>query len=225
VISWAPGIISSSRTAPPVTCRRQPAQTSPIPRSRTTAFSGGIRRHRKTPILRPQSSFPFDTTEAEHDLRDLALAWQALAEDGIATAESHAETLLCSAAAKFPDDPEVLSALAYIEQKQGSIKPARDLYRRALAVDPGLIDAADNLGVIEAESGHVREAIELWQGAFRRAPGRSSIGMNLARSFCAVGRFDDARSYTLRVLEFNPDMGAAKNFLRSLNHTPPTCAD
>ncbi|MGH9502585.1 MAG: multiheme c-type cytochrome [Terriglobales bacterium] len=174
----------------------------------------------------PTALLPFpDTAEAEHDLRDLALAWQALAEDGIATAEQHADTLLRSAATKFPDDPEILSALAYIEQKQGSIKPARDLYRRALAADPNLIDAADNLGVIEAESGHVREAIALWQGAFKRAPGRSSIGMNLARSFCAVGRFDDARSYTLRVLEFNPDMGAAKNFFRSLNHTPPTCAD
>ncbi len=174
----------------------------------------------------PASLLPFpDSTEAEHDSRDLALAWQALADDGLTTAEPHAETLLRSAASKFPDDPEVLSALAYIEQRHGSTKQARDLYRRALAVDPDLIDAADNLGVIEAQSGQVREAIELWQGAFRRAPGRSSIGLNLARSFCAVGSFDEARSYTLRVLEFNPDMGAAKKYLRSLDRTHPGCAD
>lgn len=172
------------------------------------------------------SILPFpNTAEAEHDVRDLALAWQALADGGMSTAEPRAETLLRSAVSRFPNDPEILSGLAYIEQRQGSTRQASELYRRALAADPNLIDAADNLGVIEAESGHVREAIELWQGAFQRAPGRSSIGLNLARSFCALGKFDDARSYTLRVLEFNPDMGVAKNMLRSLNRTPPSCAD
>ncbi len=72
--------------------------------------------------------------------------------------------------------PSLLSALAYVEQRHGLTAQARELYRRALAVNPDLIDAATDLGVIEAESGHLREAIELWQGAFRRAPGRSSSG-------------------------------------------------
>ena len=168
--------------------------------------------------------FP-DSVEAEHDVRDLALAWQSLANSGVAAAEPHAETLLRSAVEKFPNDPEVLSGLAYIEQKNGSTRQAGDLYRRALALDPDLIDAADNLGVIEAQNGHGREAIELWQSAFRRAPAKSGIGLNLVRSFCALGRFDDARSYALRVLEFNPDMGVAKKLLQSLNRTPPSCAD
>ncbi len=171
------------------------------------------------------SLIPFpDSVEAEHDVRDLALAWQALANGGVVSAQPHAETLLRSAAVKFPDDPEVLSGLAYVDQRKGLTGKARDLYRRALDLDPGLIDASDNLGVIEAESGHLREAVELWQGAFRRAPGRSAIGLNLVRSFCAEGKFDDARSYVLRVLEFNPDMGVAKKLLQSLNRTPPSCS-
>jgi hypothetical protein len=168
--------------------------------------------------------FP-DSIEAEHDVRDLALAWEALANTGLAAAQPHAETLLRSAASKYPNDPEVLSGLAYVQQRNDAIGQARDLYRRALALDPDLLDAADNLGVIEAESGNLREAIELWQGAFRRAPGRSGIGLNLTRSLCAVGRFDDARSHILRVLEFNPDMGAGKRLLQSLDRTPPACAD
>jgi tetratricopeptide (TPR) repeat protein len=172
------------------------------------------------------SLLPFpDSIEAEHDVRDFALAWQALADSGDAAAEPHAEALLRTAAAKFPDDPEVLAGLAFVEQKNGATGKAQELYRRALALDPGLIDAADNLGVIEAESGHGREAIELWQGAFRRAPGRSGIGLNLVRSFCAMGRFDDARAYALRVLEFNPDLGVAKRLLQSLDRTPPACAN
>ncbi len=105
------------------------------------------------------------------------------------------------------------------------IPEARELYRRALILDPDLIDAADNLGVIEAQSGQVRTAMELWRGAFKRAPGRSELGLNLVRSFCAIGNFDDARSYTLRVLQFNPDLDAAKKLLRSLNHIPPGCVE
>ena len=164
--------------------------------------------------------FP-DSPEAEHDLRDLALAWQALANGGMEAAEPHAEALLRSAVAESPRDPELLSALAYVEQKHGL---TGELFRRALAVNPDLIDAATDLGVIDAESGHLREAVELWEGAFRRAPARSALGMNLVTAFCDVRQFDQARTTVLRVLEFNPDMPAAKKALRTLNHTPPDCS-
>lgn len=174
-----------------------------------------------TPELVP---FP-NSAQARQDIRDLALAWQTLANEGQEAAESRAESLLRTAAAEFPNDPDILSALAYVDQKHGLTAQPSEIYRRALAVNPDLIDAADDLGVIEAEKGHIREAIDLWEGAFRRAPGRSGIGLNLIRSFCALGKFDDARAYALRVLEFNPDLGDAKRLLRSLNHTPPSCAD
>lgn len=95
--------------------------------------------------------FP-DSLDAEHDLRDLGLAWQSLANDGLEAAEPHAESLLRSAVAEFPNDPEVLSALAYVEQKHGLTAQASELYRRALAVNPDLIDAAADLGVIEARN-------------------------------------------------------------------------
>jgi hypothetical protein len=168
--------------------------------------------------------FP-DSLDAEHDLRDLGLAWQSLANDGLEAAEPHAESLLRSAVAEFPNDPDVLSALAYVEQKHGLSAQAGELYRRALAVNPDLIDAAADLGVIEAETGHLREAVELWQGAFQRAPGRSALGMNLVVAFCDARQYDEARTTTLRVLEFNPDLPAAKKALQALDRTPPTCPD
>jgi Cytochrome c554 and c-prime len=168
--------------------------------------------------------FP-DSPQAEQDVRDLALAWQALANDGVEGAEAHAESLLRNAVAESPDDPDILSALAYVEQKHGLTAQASDLYRRALHVNPNLIDAAADLGVIEAESGHLREAVELWEGAFQRAPGRSSLGMNLVAAFCESRQFDQARTVTLRVLEFNPDMAAAKKALQALNRTPPDCGN
>src|SRR5208337_3927542 len=85
-----------------------------------------------------------------------------------------------------PKDPALLSSLAYVEQRRGAIDDARELYQRALAQDRNLLDAATNLGVIEANNGHLREAVTLWEGAFQRAPGRSSVGMNIARAFCSA---------------------------------------
>ena len=167
---------------------------------------------------------PFPPSKAaDHDVRDLALAWQSIVDSGMTMAQPRAEGLLRQAAAQSPDDPAVLSALGYVEQTNGASDKARELYRKALAIDPTLIEAATNLGVLEAQSGQLREAVRLWQGAFQRAPGRSNIGMNLASAFCAAGQFSDARSYTLRVLQFNPDLGSAKKLLNQLNAEPPKC--
>jgi Flp pilus assembly protein TadD len=138
------------------------------------------------------------------------------------SAEAEAERLLRLALVKS-SDPALLSAMGYVEQKHGGIDRVRELYEKALAIDPNLIDAATNLGVLQAKSGHMREAVTLWQGSFQRAPGRSSIGMNLARAFCGAGQFDEARTYTLRVLQFNPDLGAAKKLMNGLNADPPKC--
>ena len=168
-------------------------------------------------------AFPKSNKTTDHDVRDLALAWQSIVNSGMTMAQPQAEQLLKQALAQSPDDPAVLAALAYVEQKQGSKEKARDLYRRALAHDPTLIDAETNLGVLEARSGQLSEAVKLWQDAFRRAPGRSETGMNLAHAFCSTRQFNDARNYTMRVLQFNPDLGEAKTMLKQLNADPPGC--
>ena len=160
--------------------------------------------------------------KTDDDLRDLALAWESLADSGMTAAASEAERILRSAVDKSPNDAALLSALGYSAQKQRDIDRARELYQKALGVDPGLIDAATNLGVIEANRGHVREAVRLWKDAFQRAPGQSNIGMNIARVLCDAGQ-PGARDYVLRVLEFNPDLPEAKNLLQGLNADPPYC--
>ena len=138
-------------------------------------------------------------------------------------AQPQAEQLLRQAMALDPDDPAVLAALGYVGQKHGAKDKARALYRKELSHNPTLIDAETNLGVLEAQSGQLREAVSHWQDAFRRAPGRSAIGMNLARAFCSTRQFNDARNYTMRVLQFNPDLGEAKAMLKHLNADPPAC--
>lgn len=209
-------------------CHMPAASSSDIAHTEVTDHSiprmrSGAKLESAAPRSLPQLlAFPF-TKKTDHDIRDLALAWQSIVNSGMTMAEPEAERLLRQAAAQSPDDPDVLSALGYAEQTQGAKDKARALYRKALAIDPNLLDAEVNLGVLEAQSGHIADAVRLWQDAFRRAPGRSSIGMNLARAFCATGQVQDARNYILRVLEFNPDMGAAKKLLKQLNSDPPKC--
>jgi predicted CXXCH cytochrome family protein len=166
--------------------------------------------------------FP-DSQEAEGDLRDLALAWESLANTGTEAARPQAEQLLRRSAAQFPNDAATLAALGYEEQIHGDIRGAQTLYQRALALDPSVIDAATNLGVIEAQRANLPAAIKWLQGAFERAPGRSGVGMNLARVFCIAGRFDEARASVARVLEFNPDLGTAKRLSTELKGADPNC--
>jgi Flp pilus assembly protein TadD len=105
-------------------------------------------------------AFP-PAAQADSDLRDLALAWESLAERGVASAQPQAERLLRAAVKQSPNDPALLEALGYIEQKRGATAGARELYQHALTVDPNSIDAASNLGVIEAKAGRLNEAVEL----------------------------------------------------------------
>ncbi len=163
------------------------------------------------------------SNSTDHDVRDLALAWQSIVDSGMTMAQPEAERLLRQAIAESPDDPALLSALGYVEQTQGALDKARDSYRKALALDPSSIDAETNLGVLEAQSGQLSDAVRLWQDAFRRAPSRSAVGVDLARAFCSAGQFNDARNYTLRVLQFNPDLGTAKRLLHQLDADPPKC--
>jgi len=166
--------------------------------------------------------FP-DSQEADDDLRDLALAWESLANSGMSEARPRAEAMLGRSAARFPDDPATLSALGYEKQLHGDTAGARALYQRALASDANLIDATTNLGVIEAQSGDFPQAAKLFQAAFERAPARSSVGINLARVFCLEGRPDDGRASLARVLEFNPDMSLATRLLEDLKRPNPSC--
>ncbi|HTZ48769.1 MAG TPA: tetratricopeptide repeat protein [Verrucomicrobiae bacterium] len=159
----------------------------------------------------------------EQDLRDLALAWQSIVNSGMSMAQPQAEQLLRGALQQSPNDPALLSGLAYAAQLRGDDIQARSLYKKALEQDPSSVDATSNLGVLEAQEGRMTEAIRLWQFAFERAPGKSAIGMNLARVFCEGANYEVARSYVLRVLRFNPDLSSAKKLLGELNANPPGC--
>jgi Flp pilus assembly protein TadD len=103
------------------------------------------------------------------------------------------------------------------------VDKAREHYEHALRLEPLSVDAAANLAVIEANAGRLDHAVELWKGAFERAPERIALGSNLARGLCLSGHPDQARGVIMRVLEFNPDSTAARGMLKQLESGAANC--
>jgi hypothetical protein len=211
-----PSSLSTDIAHTEVTDHRIPRQPSISPQL--------LQDERTRPALPRLVRFP-DSQKTDDHARDLALAWESLVSGGMTEAAPETERLLRSALEESPKDPALLSALAYSAQNKGDIDSARELYASALALKPTLIAAATNLGVIEANRGHLREALKLWEDAFQRGPAQSRIGMNIARVLCDAGQPSAARDYVLRVLEFNPDLPEAKNLLQHLNGSSPKCKD
>ena len=167
-------------------------------------------------------AFP-KSTESLVTTRDQALAWQALAQRGFSGADRHSEEFLRKALQETPDDAKLLSSYAFVEQQHAKNNEARDLYQRALQLRPRANTAAANLGILDARSGDLQDAVKLWQPAFQRVPYQSAIGVDLALAFCATGQKEEARHYLERVLEFNPDDGSARKMLARLNDDPSEC--
>jgi len=165
----------------------------------------------------------FPPSREQENQRDVALAWQSLAEAGMPPAVQEAETHLRRAVMEWPNDATLLAALGFLEQRRGQIPQAKAMYERALEKDPLDSTAATDLGVIEAQTGNVRRAIALWGAAFERQPGRSAIGINLSRALCAEGKPNDAKETLQQVLEFNPDLPEARKMLVELSAHPPKC--
>ena len=166
---------------------------------------------------------PFPPRAGPPDIRDLALAWDSLVRRGQGEFVQKAHDLLTQALRQDPKDATVAANLAYMEQRAGNTSRAKQLYQQALHADPTQVDAAVNLGVIEAQGGDPSAALRLWQDAFRRTPAHSAIGIDLALVSCDMGQLDEARTYLNRVLQFNPDLARAREFLEHLNAQPPKC--
>ena len=168
---------------------------------------------------------PFPVSpETKNDVRDLALAYESLVERGDNAASPEAERLLEQANKQDPNDAPILTALGYIAQERGDINGSRQYYERALRNDSDDQEAATNLGVIEAKAGHLRRAVSLWQQVFKEAPWRSSVGLDIALGYCAANRYDEAKVYVKRVLEFNPDFAMGRSLLDRLSANPPDCS-
>lgn len=155
--------------------------------------------------------------------RDLGLAYAEISLRGDQQAGRKALRLLERALPEDPEDPKLLTRLAYLQQARGHVDEAAGLYQRALGQDPDQAVAASNLAVVEARRGRMREALELWEHTFARNPQLGDLGIDLAMGLCAVGDAKDARDTLKRVLRHDPDRAAARRLLAKVGSSSHGC--
>jgi DNA-binding transcriptional MerR regulator len=86
---------------------------------------------------------------------------------------------------------------------------ARDAYREALALDPGLVDACVNLGRLAHEAGDTREAARLYHLALERSPEDAIVHFNLALVLEDQRAPERALAHYQRALAIDPDFADA----------------
>lgn len=155
--------------------------------------------------------------------RDLALAYYDLVLGGNVAEKDRAWTLLLSSRNSFPNDLPVLNALGYLAQLRGNRLQAIDLYREVLKLDPIDLTATNNLAILLARSGQLREAQALWKKTFDLNEDVDEPGINLGLVNCILGDRNGARQALRRVLVYSPDEPVARRKLQAIQSGEESC--
>lgn len=133
-----------------------------------------------------QARLDFDTAGLAHDAGPLAV------EIGQAARESKDER-----------SPDAWFALGE-ELESCSIDEAEAAYRRALAGEPGHVDASINLGRLRHEAGDTHEAARLYLRALESNPEDATALFNLGVALEDLGRLNYARRCYEHAVELDP---------------------
>jgi Flp pilus assembly protein TadD len=155
--------------------------------------------------------------------RDLAVGTFELISLGDLGAAATAAPLLKRAQQENPTDPELLSDLAWLANRNDDRKRASELYAEALRQDPVNIPANTNYGVLLAQAGQLQDAARLWNAVFRMNPSISELGYNLGMVECALGNRPAAERILERLLAFSPDDRRARQLLDDIAAGRKSC--
>lgn len=148
--------------------------------------------------------------------RELGLAYAQIAERGDRAAGEKALPLLRAAEAQESGEDAVLHVnLGYLLQRTGQAEAARAEYIAALRANPYEAEALGNLGVLDATSSRLVEAVRLLDRLVVADPGQTAAGLNLAFIECSVGQVEQARALIGRLLEWAPDAETVRVFART----------
>ncbi len=86
-------------------------------------------------------------------------------------------------------------------------------YRKALALDPSLVQAALNLGSLLGQEGRLDEARAVLLQAERTAPDLASVQFNLGLVAWLAGDRQEAEARLRRTLELDPGHAKARELL------------
>jgi tetratricopeptide (TPR) repeat protein len=89
-----------------------------------------------------------------------------------------------------PAAPDIDFSLGMVAMKEGNLKEAEDIFRKAYAANPK--DSRGLVGLVEtlAAEGHYDQAIQFLQGELAKAPKRTDLQMALGNIAVRAGNFD-----------------------------------
>ncbi len=109
--------------------------------------------------------------------------------------------------------PRRLYRLGTLLAKSGEAGRARAAFERALAMQPDLAEASNDLGALLAQGGELEAAIERFRAALASTPEYPDALNNLGYALLLSGRDDEARALYEKALALQPDFPEALNNL------------
>jgi predicted CXXCH cytochrome family protein len=157
--------------------------------------------------------------------RELGLAYFQLAERGNVQAGHRAMQLLEQADRRGGEqaDPDLHTALGFMEQLSGDPQGAMREYQAALRANPADSIAAGDLAILQARAGDTKNAVTGLQWVSEHDPADTSASMDLAMIECAIGDPQAAIAALQHLLEFSPDDGKARQALTAIETKRQHC--
>jgi Tfp pilus assembly protein PilF/peroxiredoxin len=116
-------------------------------------------------------------------------------------------------AAQGSPTASTLYRLGTLLAKGGQPVKARAAYERALAAQPDLSEASNDLGALLAQEGNLPAAIQRFRAALSVTPDYPDALNNLGYALLQTGRNDEARALYEKALKLQPDFPEALNNL------------
>ena len=138
---------------------------------------------------------------------DRALAASKTAQGDTALAANDAEKaagFYREALEATPEDPQLNYKLAVALDLHGDIPGERAALEKAIAINPSLAVAQNQLGFLDSKSGDAAEAEKHFRQAVRAAPEFTEAWVNLAATLGLESRFTEAQQAVTSALELDP---------------------
>ena len=119
-------------------------------------------------------------------------------------------------AAQANPSASTLYRLGTLLVKSGEVARARTAFERALALQPDLAEASNDLGALLAQQGEIDKAIERFRAAIAATPEYPDALNNLGYALLLTGRDEEARGLYEKALALQPDFPEALNNLGML---------
>jgi len=97
-------------------------------------------------------------------------------------------------------------SLAVRKQNNKNYQVAKNLYEQILKINPNLVEAYNNLGLIFSLEGQNKKAKECYEKAIEIKPNFISAQQNLGLIFQKIGNYEEAKKCYQKVIEVNSDL-------------------